>query len=339
MSGGVDSSLAASLLLEQGLKVTGITLEFLPPGPRKGQEAEDARLAAESLGIEHQVWDIAAAFQRLVMEPFEVAYRQGRTPNPCVECNKVIKFGLVLERAQAAGFTSMATGHYARITASQHTFHLLRGIDPVKDQSYFLYRIGRESLPHVRFPLGGLTKEEVRRRAEAVGLHSAGKEESQDICFLQGQDYRHCLSAEDRSAGRIVDSRGRTLGEHAGIENFTIGQRKGIGLHGGPYYVIDLCPESAEVVVGSREEAMKPGLKAGRVVWLEPVEPGQKIEAKIRSRNAAVPAEIVKSGPDSFDLRFDQKQFAITPGQSAVLYREDKVLGGGIIEQALDDFS
>ncbi len=338
MSGGVDSSLAAALLLEQGYEAVGITLKLVSRqethsygGCCAYSDAVDARRVAQKLGIPHYMLNVAEEFTEKVIQPFERAYRLGMTPNPCIECNRSIKFGLIYQKARQLGLDHVATGHYARIEERDGTFQLLRGVDEEKDQSYFLYGVGRERLSEILFPVGHLRKSESRRLADQYGLPVASKAESQDICFVPGGDYRDRIEGQP---GTLQTRSGKVLGEHSGIEHFTVGQRKGIGLSGGPWYVLALDPKTRSVIVGERDEAFQKRLRARNAVWLEDVEPGRKVQAQIRYRHDPAPARIESIEGDGFSLAFSEPQWAIAPGQSAVLYESDRVLGGGIIESA-----
>ncbi len=339
MSGGVDSSLAAALLHRQGHQVLGITLKLLnehaPPRWDAAFRAAvgDARQVARKIGIDHDVLDIADVFAERIVKPFEQSYRRGQTPNPCIQCNQLIKFGLTLERVQHLGIDLLASGHYARLEGDPTAFHLKRGVDSGKDQSYFLYAVGRKNLSKTLFPVGQLHKSESRRLAAEFKLPIAEKPESQDICFIAGKDYRSCLSPLPRP-GLLKDCAGRVLGHHSGIEQFTIGQRKGIGLSGGPYYVLHIEPETNTVIVGPRQQGYRSCLEASQAVWLERIQVGQPVEVQIRSRHVPTPAVIESASEERFRLRFQEPQWAITPGQSAVLYNSDLVLGGGIIQSS-----
>ena len=339
MSGGVDSSLAAALLQQQNREIVGVTLQLRPlqgasPEERKDrtQSLDDARRVVSQLGIEHRTLDVTDEFARLILQPFRQAYRQGHTPNPCIRCNRLIKFDLVLQKMRPHGVVAVATGHYARLEGNASACHLKRAADRDKDQSYFLYAIGRQSLPRVLFPVGHLRKSEARRLAEQLGLPVAHKSESQDFCFLAGEDYRQVVPA--CGPGPIVDPSGRVLGTHPGVEHFTVGQRKGIGLSGGPYYVLQIDPATNTLIVGPKKEGYHSCLEADEAVWLESVRVGQEVEAQIRSRHRASPATVESIEGGRFRLRFPEPQWAITPGQSAVLYAGDLVLGGGIIRRA-----
>lgn len=339
MSGGVDSSLAAALLVQQGYDVTGITLKLKEIQSSKAlnnscadRSAMDALRVAEILGINHQILNIAKDFQEFIVEPFQQTYHRGHTPNPCIECNRRIKFGLVMEKARLLGMDSIATGHYARIISSASGFHLYRGIDKAKDQSYFLHALNHHILTYILFPVGHLKKTESRKLAEELNLPVAKKPESQDICFIQDGSYRDRFS--ESIPGLIRDTAGNILGNHPGVEHFTIGQRKGIRLSGGPYYVIAIEPSTGTLIVGGKDEGLKSRLGASRAVWHEPVSVGQEVEVKIRSRHDPSPAVVESVAEEAFSVRFKEPQWAITPGQSAVLYEGDLVLGGGIIQKA-----
>ena len=362
MSGGVDSSLSAALLQQQGFEILGITFRVFQfsskkpysshlgarhavplhyqssskepyLSPEEDSPVQKARDVAEHLKVPHFVLDIEEEFRQEVIQPFEQAYQQGLTPNPCVECNRRIKFGFLLKKAIELGAGSIATGHYAQIVQEDSSYHLKKGIDPVKDQSYFLYAIKCENLPFIRFPLGQLHKSDAKKLVQELNLPVIIRNESQDVCFLSGRDYRDGLGQGQE--GWIKDRSGRLLGRHSGIENFTVGQRKGIGLSGGPFFVLEIQPASRTLIVGSREEGMHRGLIARSAKWLESVEEGRKVEVKIRSRHDPAPARIESMTEDRFQIRFDEPQWAITPGQSAVLYDGEVVLGGGIIATAV----
>ncbi len=350
MSGGVDSSLAAALLVEQGYRVTGVTLhlwaeEGFRPAPTSCcslEAVEGARRVCQQLGIPHYVFNFREAFQRLVVEEFVREYGRGRTPNPCLACNRWIKFRLLLERAHRLGFSYLATGHYACIRRSEEggevRYHLWRGRDRGKDQSYVLYMLGQAELSHLLFPLGEMTKAEVRREAARRGLATAGRPESQEICFIPDGDYRHFLSArlQDRP-GPIRDLSGRVLGIHRGLSGYTVGQRKGLGLSGQPYplFVVALRPEENALIVGPEEALLKSVLETGAVSFISGKWPEGplRVEAKIRYRTPEAPGWLFPLGEGRVRVEFDTPQRAITPGQAVVFYRGEEVLGGGIIER------
>jgi len=337
MSGGVDSTLAASLLIEQGHEVLGGTLRLVDHPAMV--DAPDPGGAAEALGIPFTCWDLRAEFERLVVSPFAVAYAIGRTPNPCALCNARVKFGLLLDKMRELGADALATGHYAAIVSdSDGPPRLVRGADRRKDQSYFLFAVDRAVLPFVRFPLGGLTKDCVRALARERGLAAAEQAESQEICFVPDDDYAGFLRRRSPAGafvpGAVVDTSGRQLGEHRGLANYTVGQRRGIGLAARrPLYVVALDPARNELVVGADADLWRRDLVAAGVNWLVD-EPGDEFRAavRIRSRHEPAPAMLAPLGGGTWRVLFDESQRAITPGQAAVFYDEDTVLGGGWIE-------
>ncbi len=337
MSGGVDSSLAAALLLDEGHEVEGITLRLAdqPPGP----DRPDPAAAAAALGIPFSEWDLRGEFERLVVAPFVGEYLSGRTPNPCARCNAAVKFGLLLERTAAAGADFLATGHYARLVAGPggRGRLLVRGADRAKDQSYFLALVGRPALERVLFPLGGLRKGEVRALARARGLAAASRPESQEICFVPGDDCAAFVAGRARGGalapGPIVDRAGRRLGEHRGLARYTVGQRRGLGLAAGrPLYVLALDAAANTLVVGPDELLWGRELAIEGVNWLADA-PGAPLRAavRIRSRHEPAAATLAPAGDGRWRARFDEPQRAITPGQAAVFYDGDVVLGGGTI--------
>lgn len=353
MSGGVDSSLAAALLLEQGYQVTGVTMHLWAGEPswqpRESaccslEAVESARRVCQLLGIPHYVLNLAEAFAAYVVRPFAEAYREGRTPNPCIACNREIKFRVLLERARALGFRFLATGHYARIVrdAFRPRWRLFRGIDRQKDQSYVLYMLGQSELASLLFPLGGLRKEEVRREAARRGLPTAGRPESQEICFVTEGDYRAFLTRylpEIARPGPIRDLSGKVLGTHRGLAFYTVGQRKGLGLSGqpGPLFVVALDLRENAVIVGPKESLLARGLEAEGVSFVSgewPREP-LRVTAQVRYRSPAAPAILTPLVGERVSLAFDTPQPAITPGQAVVFYQGDEVLGGGTIARAI----
>jgi len=349
MSGGVDSSAAAALLLEQGFDVIGITLKLWPQdcvsraedkccGP---QAVADARAVAHRLGIPFYLVDEAEDFQREVVQYFADEYRAGRTPNPCVMCNEKLKFGTLLRRAKQLGAEKVATGHYARVELDPATGrHLLkRGRDLRKDQSYFLFSLRQDQLARTCFPLGELTKADTREIARESSLKTAEKEESMEICFVPDNDYGRFLQQAKLVAkhrGEIVDVQGRVLGHHDGIEFFTIGQRRGIGIAAAkPLYVLDLDPVGNRVVVGDEAGLERDSLVAERCNWIVRAEPPAEIEALVKIRyNHAGTRATIRPGPEgTAEVRFHEPQRAITPGQACVFYDDDVVLGGGWISR------
>jgi tRNA-specific 2-thiouridylase len=348
MSGGVDSSVAAALLVEQGHRVIGVTMKTFcyseVEGPSKtccGLDGiMDARAVADRLGIPHYVFDVERDFTRDVVDDFVAEYASGRTPNPCVRCNGNTKFRDLLRRGEMLGCDAIATGHYARMGRdAAGRAVLLRGLDRKKDQAYFLWSLPPELLPRLLFPLGELTKPEVRQRARELGLATAEKPESQEICFVPTGNYVDVL--EQRldaghpalAPGRLVTSTGEVVGEHDGYARYTVGQRKGLGGgRGERLYVLGSRPAAREVVVGSWEELHQGEMTVLELNWLtEPPAPGERVDVQIRYRAAAVPAEVVAVEDGRIDLRFTEPQRAVAPGQTAVLFREDLVLGGGRI--------
>ncbi len=354
MSGGVDSSVAAALLVQQGYDVVGATMKTFcysggeaPSAPSKtccGLDGiTDARRVADTLGIPHYVFDVEEDFTRDVIDDFVSEYARGRTPNPCVRCNSNTKFKDLMERGRLLGCDGIASGHYVRIDHSNLSAPALyRGADGSKDQSYFLWGLPTEMLPLLHFPLGDLTKRQVREQARALGLVTADKPESQEICFVPTGNYRDLLEKRLEARhpalepGRIIGRDGEVLGEHSGYANFTVGQRKGLGGgFGQPLYVIEIRAGSREVVVGTAEEGASGGVEIGELNWLTTPPPdGSPIHVQIRYRTSAVPAT-VHSMDGPFTLAFDEPQRAVTPGQSAVFFEGERVLGGGRIERAL----
>jgi len=355
MSGGVDSSVAAAMLREQGYDVVGIAMRLAPQehGGAKGRQLccsyedfEDARRVAERMDFPFYVVDLRAEFGARVIDNFVDEYLAGRTPNPCVMCNREVKFGRFWGRAQSLGADFVATGHYARIERDNGgRFHLLRAADAAKDQSYFLFAMKQAELARTLFPLGGMTKTEVRAQARALGLANADKPESQEICFVPGRDYAQFVAGRADPAriksGQVVDSDGRVLAEHNGIHRFTVGQRRGLGVAAGePLYVRDIDPEMRRVVVGRRGELTARGLSATRVSLVDErlaATGDREIEVKIRYRHPTVPARLRLLARDRAEVRFVTNGYpAVTPGQVCVFYDRDEVLGGGFIERALE---
>jgi tRNA-uridine 2-sulfurtransferase len=350
MSGGVDSSVAAALLVEQGYDVVGITLRVWPwsepAGATKrfgsccGTEAvDDARHVARALGIPYYLLNVEAEFDRSVVGPFADAYRRGVTPVPCLACNSELKFGSLLRRARAWDATAVATGHYARVRRDEATGRhlLLRARDARKDQTDFLWPLTQEQLAAARFPVGELTKDEVRAYGRRLGLVTADKPESQEICFVPDDDYRGFLRRRESDvfrAGPIVDRQGRVLGRHGGVAGYTIGQKKGLGLAlGRPMYVVDLDAERDTVVVGEAVDLERDRLVARAVNFIAcagPTEP-LRVEAKIRHNHVPAAATVRVVDEDTAEVVFDEPQRAITPGQSVVWYRSECVVGGGVI--------
>jgi tRNA-specific 2-thiouridylase len=341
LSGGVDSSVAAALLLEAGHQVEAVTLAG--GGPRTTgccAGSLNAARVAEELGIRHWTIDRSTLFREAVIAPFAAAYAAGLTPNPCVECNRRVRFGALLAEAQALGFDVLATGHHARIVSGPGGFRLLRGADPAKDQSYVLYVLGQEQLGRLAFPVGDSTKAEVRRRARALGLSSAHSPESQDLCFVGAGGYRAFLAEHFPQAARpgpVVDVSGGVVGAHRGVAGFTVGQRRGLALAAGePRYVVEIRPETATVVVGRAADLLAPACRVEAVSWVagHPPEAGP-LGVQVRYRSPAVPGFLEEEAAGGWLVRFAAPVAAVTPGQAAVFYRGDEVLGGGAIRAAV----
>ncbi|MBC7253005.1 MAG: tRNA 2-thiouridine(34) synthase MnmA [Actinobacteria bacterium] len=342
MSGGVDSSAAAATLAEQGYRVIGVT--FLlgggaeeSPSDARYHYLETARRMADALGLEHRVLDLREEFRSRVIQPFISEYLRGRTPNPCVECNRWVKFPALLRVADEAGSEKTATGHYARVRKNPDgTFSLLRGRDAAKDQSYVLYRLGQEELRRCLFPNGVRSKEEARAFLASRGIPVEEVRESQDICFLAGWNYRDFLALhcpECLKPGPILGTGGEVLGEHEGIAFYTVGQRRGLGVsRSRPLYVVRLEPERGAVVLGEREEVPGTWLEAEQAVWVRGEPPAEEFQATAMARynTPPVPCRVRVAG-ETFTLVFDSRVWALTPGQHAVIYRGDEVLGGGVI--------
>lgn len=343
MSGGVDSSVSAALLKEQGYDVTGIMLKLWRGGEENHDSgccnlgaAEDARRVADVLDIPFYVFNFAERFEETVIADFRRAYAQGETPNPCVRCNQWIKFDMLLDRARQLGADVLATGHYAQVTETGGRYRLLRGVDTTKDQSYVLWMLTQAELGHVRFPVGNQRKTETRAIAEELGLRTAHKPDSQEICFVRaGEVGDYIAAAEGTGPGPLVDASGRVLGEHKGLGNYTIGQRKGLGVSlGMPVFVTGIDARSNTVVVGDRDDLMVSSLRCAEATFTaEPPEVGAEVLVQHRSHGTPSPAEIVEVASSGFEIRYREPVEAIAPGQSAVLYSADdeEVLGGGII--------
>ena len=336
MSGGVDSSVAASLLLEQGFRVSGVYMRHSLQV--KPEEENDAVKAAEHLGITLHRLDIDEPFREIVNR-FTDDYLAGHTPNPCALCNRKIKFGNLIDFADSMGVEMFATGHYARIICDKSGEHsLFRAADANKDQSYLLYGIERDRLKRIRFPLGELSKAEVRDKAASIGLHVSTKKDSQEICFVQPHEHvefiRSRRSGVD-TAGNFVSTDGKILGKHDGFERFTIGQRKGMKVgFGKRIFVIRIEPETKNVVIGSEEELAVDRLVAGETNWLADIPKNQsfRCDVKIRYRNAAAPATVIASD-NRIEVSFESPKYGVATGQIAACYQNDKLLGGGVILQ------
>ena len=345
LSGGVDSGVAAALLVEQGYEVRGVMLRlWAEPGATRAnlcctpEGVSRARAVADCLGIPFHLLDVRDLFRRVVVDYFTAEYAAGRTPNPCVPCNRAVRFGFLLRWALEQGGGWLATGHYARVHREGERYRLLRGVDAAKDQSYVLHTLTQEQLAHVLFPLGGMTKKEVRAIARERGLPVADQPESQDICFLADGDYRRFLTERVPAAvrpGPIVDGSGRVLGQHAGLVNYTVGQRKGIGVSASqPLYVIALDPERNALVVGPAEALGREECRVGHVHYISGDEPPGQFSATARIRYHHREVSVVATPLDGgrLHIHFARPQRDVTPGQYLVLYDGDVVLGGGVIE-------
>ena len=346
MSGGVDSSVAAALMLEAGHEVIGVTLKQWvgPDGamPTAGcctvADAEDARRVAAQLDVPYYVLDYVDQFTSAVVEPFGEAYLAGRTPNPCIECNRTVRFSALFDRMNDLGASVLVTGHHARIRDDELGWHLYRAVDGTKDQSYVLHMLGQRELARIRLPIGEMTKTDVRAEARRLGLRTAAKPDSQDICFVKS-DYRAFLDSvapEFSEPGEIVATDGTVLGTHAGIGNFTIGQRRGLGVAlGEPRYVVAVHADAAEVVIGTYDELLADGCVVSGVTFVSGRPPGYRdVEVKVRYRSKPIPATIEPS-TDGWIMTFSEPTPAPAPGQSAVFYDGDEVLGGGVIDDVL----
>jgi len=343
MSGGVDSSVAALLLQEAGYEVAGVTMclgmraaEGEHPRCCGPDAVQDAKGVCDKLGIRHHVLDYADELEKWVIGPFVDAYAHGRTPNPCVVCNRFLKFGSLMTHAVALGFDALATGHYATVEKQKDGYHLIRPRDKRKDQTYFLYHIDAKILSRVLFPLGPYTKEEVRALADRADLPVAAKAESQDVCFVTQRTYQEFLRERlgEQKNGRIVDQEGHGLGSHKGIAYYTVGQRGGLGIsHPVPLYVLRIDAKENEIVVGEKKALAAKELIAGDLNLFRSDWP-EMVKAKIRYRKKESPCRVSFENGRAWVV-FMEDQEAITPGQSVVFYEGDNVLGGGVIEEVV----
>jgi tRNA-specific 2-thiouridylase len=338
MSGGIDSSVAAALLKQEGYDVIGVTME-LADNTDNQNAIESARRAAARLDIPHHVIDLRDIFERVIIADFCREYSLGNTPNPCILCNRYIKFGVLREKAKELGAEFLATGHYARTKQDKKSGRRLlkKGKDKQKDQSYFLYRLTQEQLADILLPTGNLTKENVKQKATELKLTANKRSESQEICFIPGADYVSFLKDHATMlppAGPILDVEGNVLGQHEGIAFYTVGQRKGLGITSSkPLYVIDIEPAKNAVIVGSKAQTYSDILIANSLNWIGGTMPEKpiKMKASIRYRHPEVEAEVSPRNEDSVYVKFTEPQMAVTPGQSVVFYDGDTVIGGGTI--------
>ena len=348
MSGGVDSSVAAWLLKEQGYEVIGVTMQVWQEEDRAAQEeqggccglsaVEDARRVAAMLGIPYYVMNFKSAFKKNVIDYFVGEYIKGRTPNPCIACNRYVKWESLLRRSMEIGADYIATGHYARVVRLPNgRYALQKSASAAKDQTYALYSLSQSQLSHTLMPVGDYTKEEIRSMAAKLGLRTAGKPDSQEICFIPDRDYAKFIDQETgrkQEPGNFVDKDGAVLGRHLGITHYTIGQRKGLGLAmGKPVFVTEIRPESNEVVIGSNEDVFGDALSAGQLNFMSipDLQGEREVVAKIRYNHQGAPCMIRKIGDDKVECRFPEPVRAITPGQAVVFYEGSTVLGGGTI--------
>ena len=356
MSGGVDSSVAAGLLVEQGHDVIGLSMQLYDAAESAGGERSfgsccsiddlhDARRVAAMISIPHYILNLERQFNEQVVSNFVSEYAAGRTPLPCAHCNSDLKFATLLDRALGLGADAVATGHYARVErTAAGGYELRRGIDASKDQSYFLFALTQDQLARAVFPVGDRGKDEVRDWAHRRGLPVAAKPDSQEICFIPDHDYATFVTrnapAAATASGSILDESGRVLGQHRGIHRFTVGQRRGLGLAtsptgstGTPMYVLALKPENQDVIVGPKASLERTMLSASGVTWIDaPPDGPRRANVQIRHRHHAAPASVRSTGDGHAEVVFDTPQIAVTPGQAAVFYDGDVVLGGGWID-------
>jgi tRNA-specific 2-thiouridylase len=341
MSGGVDSSVAAALVHARGDEAVGVTMKLLARAETgfgccgSPADVDDAKRVAEKLGIVHYVSDMAEIFESKVIRPYLDAYLGGTTPNPCVECNRSLKFGHLLALSQAWGCDAVATGHYARVVGGR----LHKSLEPGKDQSYFLYSLDAKALSRAEFPIGELSKDAVRAKARELGLKTADKAESMETCFIPNRDVRGFVAAHadadapGMASGPIRDRAGKELGRHTGLASYTVGQRSGLGLSGPePRYVVRMDPAENALIVGSTDELQARSIKVGAMTW-NGERNGEPFRAEVRIRHRHAPApSLIEPGPNNTaTVRFDEPQRAPAPGQAAVIYSGDEVLGGGTI--------
>ncbi|MCR4843236.1 MAG: tRNA 2-thiouridine(34) synthase MnmA [Eubacterium sp.] len=348
MSGGVDSSAAAYLLCNKGYSCSGITMKLYDPEAAceaektccSFEDIDDAKAVCGTLGILYEVKDLREDFERNVICPFVTAYERGLTPNPCIECNRTLKFRRLIEEALSRGYDYVATGHYARVVYDDEAgiYRLFKGVDPSKDQSYVLYMLGQKELSHLLLPIGDYTKDEIRGIAGEVGFSNASKHDSQDICFIPDNDYAAFLENRRGSAyepGEFVDADGNVLGTHKGIIRYTVGQRKGLGISSTePYYVTEIRAEENRVVLGRRDDLAVNEVWARDFTWVSGKEPVGDVDCigKIRYSHRGQRGTARAEEGGKIKIAFEEPVYGVSPGQALVLYDGDEVLGGGIIE-------
>ncbi len=348
MSGGVDSSLTAFLLKEQGYDVIGATMSLWrgkgqenSPGCSASSHVEEAQQVAQQFGIPFQVFHLEEEFEKEIVQYFCREYGTGRTPNPCVLCNRKIKFGVLLEKTRELGADYLATGHYARLELDERTGRsiLKKGVDKSKDQSYVLFSLSQSQFQRSLFPLGEYRKEDVRKKAQQLGLRVHDKAESQEVCFIEDNSYHPFLAARLKGSimpGPIMDRTGHVMGMHKGIPFYTIGQRRGLGLAKGvPLYVIGIDSQKNAVIVGNKEDVLADTFTVRVLNWIIPQEKTFSAQVKIRYNHPGSEAVITSKEEDEVEVKFNVPQKAITPGQAAVFYDKERVIGGGWIEQAV----
>lgn len=344
MSGGVDSSVAAALAIEAGHDVVGVTLKQWQDG--RGvmtgcctvADAEDARRVAAMLEIPYYVLDYREEFRRAVVDPFVAGYAAGNTPNPCIECNRRVRFSALLDRLQELGCDLLVTGHHARVAQRDGAWRLMRATDPTKDQTYVLHMLGQRELERLALPVGEMTKDEVRSHAQRLGLRVAAKPDSQDLCFVGEEGTRGFLRRRSASGapGPILDLEGAVVGRHQGAAGFTVGQRKGLGVAlGEPRYVVDVRPGEGVVVIGDASDLEVVSVTVEKMAFVAgPPREGELLEAKVRYRGPSARAVVCRDG-EAWRIEFETPVRAVAPGQAAVLYRGDEVVGGGIITERM----
>ncbi len=345
MSGGVDSSTTAAILKEEGHDVIGVTMQLWDYGNGESgccsaDDVRDARRVADQIGIPHYVVNYMDVFKKYVVEDFINKYLSGKTPNPCVLCNQFMKFNFLLRRAMELGADYLATGHYAKVEHNGDKSFLCKAVDGMKDQSYFLFALTQKELSRLIFPLGSMTKDEVRGIAKDMTLKVANKPDSQEVCFITGGDYRDFLKGHTKiknEKGEIVNVDGNLLGYHDGVHSFTVGQRRGLGIaKGKPLYVVKVEPESNRVTVGEEKDIFRTTLVANNIIWAdEPPSDETQIKAKIRYRHKESDAVVNTNSDGEALVEFKNPQRAMTPGQAVVFYEGDRVLGGGWIREVL----